>query len=68
MTTSEPMSFSAIVLAASASRSSGVMVKSVLPLTRRMSLTFIVLLLWGLNLGYLGGRAVFEYSPQSTPT
>jgi len=33
-----------------------------------MSLTFIVLLLWELNLGYLGGRAVFEYSPQSTPT
>ncbi|CKT91394.1 Uncharacterised protein [Mycobacterium tuberculosis] len=42
MTTSEPMSFSAMVLAASASGSSGVMVKSVLPLTRRMSLTFIV--------------------------
>jgi hypothetical protein len=41
MTTSEPMSFSAMMSTARASGSSGVTVKRVLPLTRRMPLTFM---------------------------
>src|SRR3990167_4518497 len=62
ITTSEPMSFSAMASTARARGSSGWTVKRVLPLTRRMSLTFMVLLRgrrWGaMHLGV-------KYSPQS---
>src|SRR3990167_1387859 len=56
MTTSEPMSLSAIVVTAWASCWSGVMVYSVPPLTRRMSLTFM---------GAPRGPWTVQYSPQS---
>ena len=49
ITTSEPMSFCAIALTASSTAASGVVVKSVLPLMRRISLT---------SMGTSSGRGV----------
>ena len=46
MTTSEPMSLSAITSIACDRRSSGETVYSVLPFTRRMSLTFMAVSSW----------------------
>ena len=45
MTTKEPKSFSAMISTARINGSSGAMVNSVLPLTRKMSLTFMEMLL-----------------------
>jgi len=60
ITTSEPMSLSAITATASASGWSGVIVYRVLPFTRRMSLTFIgmLLVLSGWRFGARGSGAI----------